>query len=82
VSAADRAVLREQWEGLVAQYRKVASRLTWLYENQEDPEWAERDAATGRSDAILAAQMQEVLEWSGAEAGEILEMLTRCGAAA
>jgi hypothetical protein len=53
-------------------------KIAWLYDNQDDPDWSERDASTARSDTKLREMRDELTEWADADPGEFLELLAAC----
>lgn len=78
MSQEERCEARARWSALWAQQQKVNVRLSWLYDHQAEPDWAERDAATGRSEALLRELREDLREWSGADEGELTLLVAAC----
>lgn len=91
---ADQAEAGRRWQALTEQRDKLSARLSWLAENEDSPEFAEREALTSRSREKFEAQLVELAAWAGCapadlagllletEAGSIQEFCTSVGYAA
>ena len=66
------------WPALLTQALKISERHAWLYENQDHPQWDERNDACGRSEQKLSEMRRELAEWADADEGEVSDLLAEC----
>ena len=70
-----RTEIRAKFNTLLAQWRRYSDRLSIAYDAQETAEWAELDAAAGRSGAKFAHYRDDLAEYCGASAAFVTELL-------
>jgi hypothetical protein len=72
---ADRNEARARWETLFTQYQRFSARTAWLYENEGDPGWDDKSAATERSAAKFGQLLDELATWCSVTDADVVQLL-------
>lgn len=70
----ERRHARDSWNALLAQYLRADERSRYLAENSDHPNYWELDEKTRASTAKWALLQEELIEWSGADFEEFLDL--------
>jgi hypothetical protein len=75
VAIDERTALRGAWNDLWAEWQSYQARCGWLYRNQQDPEWKERDEETRLTGLRVGAARDLLAERCGVTGADVTLLL-------